>query len=55
MKLDLRPVILTCPDCPYQTNSWVLMTVHWRKAWRSPKRFGKHFKPRNQSKPGTEQ
>jgi hypothetical protein len=46
VKLDLRPHHIKCADCAFVANTFSQLTVHWRKAWRSPRRFGKHWKPR---------
>lgn len=51
MKLDLRPHRIKCPDCAYVASTFAELELHWRKAWRQPLRFGKHYKPRKERSP----
>lgn len=45
VKIDVRPHRIKCPDCPAVFPTFQKLQIHWKKAWRNPRMWGKHWKP----------
>lgn len=56
MKLNLRPLLIRCPDCPAEFLEWRMLFLHWRKAnndftTHTPhaRRYLPHWRPTDRS------
>lgn len=58
MKLNLKPLLIKCPDCPAQFLEWSMLFLHWRKAnsdfdrfkgTPDARRYPVHFRPRDRN------
>lgn len=48
-RVNLKPPEIRCLECERTFPTWLLIVLHWKKAWRRPEIWGKHEKPRTRS------